>query len=63
VQVDPVKEGSMSKGVLVRFLVPQHRADGTVTYQMAAQWIRLPLKREDRLALMERLGGEDYLAR
>ena len=53
----------MSKGVLVRFLVPQHRADGTVTYQMAAQWIRLPLKREDRLALMERLGGEDYLAR
>ena len=45
----------MSKGVLVRFLVPQHRPDGTVTYQLAAQWIRLPLRRDDRLALMARL--------
>lgn len=55
-----MQEDQMRKGVLVRFLVPEQTVDGTVSYRMAAQWIRLPLKRDDRAALMVRLEEEPH---
>lgn len=56
----------MSKDcVLVRLLVPRRDEAGDIHYQAELRWVRLPLRREDRLALMQRLAGEetDYLAR
>jgi hypothetical protein len=44
------------KKVLVRFLVPQRDERGNVSYRLEAQWLRLPVRRNDRRALMERLG-------
>jgi hypothetical protein len=52
-------------GVLVRLLVPRRDEAGNIQYQAEMHWVRLPLRREDRLAFLQRLAGEEesYLAR
>jgi hypothetical protein len=45
----------MSKGVLVRFLVPSKSHDGKIEYRVETRHIRLPLRRNDRLELKTRL--------
>ncbi len=45
----------MSKGVYVRLLVPKRNLDGKIGYHAEMHWVRLPIRREDRLALLERL--------
>ena len=49
----------MNKGVYVRLLVPKRDPEGNIAYHAELHWVRLPVKREDRLAFLERLrGGE-----
>jgi hypothetical protein len=45
----------MNTGVLVRVLVPTQLADGKIAYRLETRRIRLPLKRDDRFALNDRL--------
>jgi hypothetical protein len=48
----------MKEGVLVRFLIPSRCDDGTITYRVETRHIRLPLKRDDRRELSERLRSD-----
>jgi hypothetical protein len=45
----------MSKGLVIRFLVPSVRRGGKLEYQVEEKFVRLPVKREDRDALRDRL--------
>jgi len=45
----------MSKGITIQLLVPRRDRSGRIEYHAERRFIRLPLKREDRLALVERL--------
>jgi hypothetical protein len=49
----------MSKGVIVRLLVPTRSPDGKIVYQAEQRFVRLPVKREDRLAFLKRLAGDE----
>lgn len=46
----------MNKGVLVRFLVPFRCSDGKLEFRVETRLVRLPLRREDREELKQRLG-------
>lgn len=45
----------MKRGVYLRLLVPRRQPDGSIAYQAELRYLRLPLKREERSAIVERL--------
>lgn len=45
----------MKEGVFVRFLVPSASRDGKIEYRVETCRIRLPLRRQDREELQQRL--------
>ena len=45
----------MKRGVYLRLLVPRREADGSIAYHTEMHFIRLPLKREERRAVADRL--------
>jgi hypothetical protein len=49
----------MSERVCVRLLVPKRNAEGKIVYHAEMHWVRLPLKRDDRLSFLERLTAEE----
>ena len=49
----------MSKSVIVRLLVPKRSPEGKIVYQAEMRFVRLPVRRDDRLAFLQRLTGEE----
>ncbi len=47
----------MKRGVYLRLLVPLRQPDGTIAYRAEMRYLRLPLKREERHAVVERLAS------
>jgi hypothetical protein len=45
----------MKRGVYLRLLVPSREPDGSISYRSEMHFLRLPLKREERRAVVERL--------
>lgn len=45
----------MKETIVVRMLVPCTKPDGQIEYHLEHRFLRLPLKRTDRLALQERM--------
>ena len=47
----------MKRGVYLRLLVPRRQPDGNIAYQAEMRFVRLPIKREERSAIVERLAS------